>query len=88
MEPGSEADVTSIANTIIGILAKFQDLLLMIGGGVVAVMMILAGVRYITGDAKSAKAAIAAALTGAVIITLAYVILGWVCDSVQASCSV
>ncbi len=60
--------------------------LLPLGGSLIIIAIILAGLRYIQGDAKGGKTALIAAVTGLAIVLLAYVLLGQVCKTLGTSC--
>ncbi len=52
-----------------------QDFLPPVGGAIVVLMVIWGGIQYITGQKENGKKTIFAAIIGAIIVILAYVII-------------
>ena len=55
-------------------LAGFQDELLILVGGIVVIMVIWSGIKYMTTDAEAGKKSLTAAIIGLVIIVLSVII--------------
>jgi hypothetical protein len=83
---GAAGSIDAISQRVRDLLMGIQGLLLEIGGGIIILSLIFAGFKYITGDPKSGKAGITAAIIGTAIVILSYAIIGFICEAGGASC--
>ena len=68
--------IQNLQDKLLGLIITLtNDIVLPIGSGLIIIAIILAGFRYLQGDAKGGKAALVAAITGLVIVLLSYFII-------------
>ena len=70
-----------LRNVFFGLADNVETLLLQLGSGIVVLMIIFAGLKYITGDPKGGKSALMAAVIGTAIVLLARVIISVAIDT-------
>lgn len=74
--------LNTLKETVFALLGNVQDMILAVGGGIIMLMVIISGIRYMTGDVKGGKAGIIAAAIGTAIVLLAYTIMSLLCSNV------
>lgn len=75
-DAGGGGELRQTVDSVADLIRYFlQDFLPPVGGAIVALMVIWGGIQYITGQKENGKKTIFAAIIGAVIILLAYVII-------------
>jgi len=75
-DAGSGDELRQVIDSTADLVRYFiQDLLPPVGGAIVVLMVVWGSIQYITGQKENGKKTIFAAIIGAVIIVLAYVIV-------------
>ena len=84
-DPGTEA-IDNIATRLEGLLAQLYTTMVWVAYPLILIGIVIAGYKYITGDAKGGKSGLIAAIVGLVIFVLARVIIyTMICNDVAGA---
>lgn len=68
-------EIKELIRVFTGFINYFLDWIPGLGGAIVVLMIIWGGIQYITGDKEKGKKTLIAAVIGAIIVIMAYVII-------------